>query len=508
MRQMGQIRIFKSSIRAAIPFAVLVAGDCVGQVSMGFDLAIGAESVVAMPNGDVVVLGTPLVTDPITHLFRSDTTGQILWARGSEDFLPMNDGGEVFADPVNGNIIVPVGHTDSMGIVRPGLVVLSGDGELLWARYFADPTSSPDRPMVAVEPDGQLVVGYYSGTPEPSLTLHRLDAMGSPIWSRTYPDVTGYNDNLISATADGGVLISLRAEIIRLDAAGAVQWSKTLTIDTTGSLGGRSQALERDQGIVQCLRNYVFPWDHVVLATFDASGGLLTAEQMVEENWNEPRMRLIPTESDGYIFHIGPYHALKYTLARHFSGQPITGFAWQIGGYLPLDINSTPSAGWWVAASNVEGPGPFYGLFHLPAATSLPTCFDAWDPNLTPLALGQVPTVRTSEETSVSMMDWTATLSTEVLVPTVACLSTIVLEAVQQPGPMLHCATDAWTISIPPEWRNCFMDLFDAYGRMVIQSIARAETLTVDASSLPSGVYELRLTGLPGTWTYKLPLVR
>lgn len=214
---------------------------------MGFDLDIGAESVVAMPNGDVVVLGTPSVTDPITHLFRSDTTGQILWARGSEDFLPMNDGGEVFADPVNGNIIVPVGHTDSMGIVRPGLVVLSGDGELLWARYFADPTSSSDRPMVAVEADGQLVVGYYSGTPEPSLTLHRLDAMGSPIWSRTYPDVTGYNDNLISATADGGVLISLRAEIIRLDAAGAVQWSKTLTIDTPGSLGGdhkRSNAIK------------------------------------------------------------------------------------------------------------------------------------------------------------------------------------------------------------------------------------------------------------------------
>lgn len=193
----------------------------------------------------------------------------------AQDVLPMSDGGYLLA-----------GYTTNTTINDCNVYIMKTDamGNLLWTKTYGG--NKPDFPyhMLATNDGNFFLVGYSQsyGGGDYDILLMKIDPAGSLLWTKTY----GSNGNDIGrdiiATSDGNYLIvgssnspaltDQNANLIKIDPAGTVIWSKLY--GGTSNDYGNCVKHSSDGGFVMVGQTFSFnsPGGDAWLLKLDANG--------------------------------------------------------------------------------------------------------------------------------------------------------------------------------------------------------------------------------------------
>ena len=196
------------------------------------DIAIMEDStfVIGGMSSSFVVPGN--VADP--YLIKCSRDGHVMWST-HYDVSNTAYVHDIVAAP--GNRILIGGSNNNIG---GWLLMCDAQGTVLWGRYSS---SVREFRTLAIAPDSAIYMGGQTTGSDVNACIFKLNWTGNPLWSRTFG--TGYEDRLtaLAATSDGGVIITgstlvggpvQDATLLKLDALGNVQWSRTYGIPGAG----------------------------------------------------------------------------------------------------------------------------------------------------------------------------------------------------------------------------------------------------------------------------------
>lgn len=239
--------------------------------------ALSALSAVdAAPDGGFVASGQRGVccTDGDSALLRFDASGALTWASeydigGFEQRFwgvqARDDGGLFAAGPFSaavsptgalewsgrqvpsGGWMMGVDSVDDEAVVVAGtgsfgypadslnhvVAKLDAQGDVLWSTVFGDGGYNWTSDVVAVPGGGAVVSGWGDGSGLHACAVSRLNPNGVVLWSSEYSSGgRAVTCRGMAATSDGGFIttgeVGFRILLMKIDAAGAVQWSRDL----------------------------------------------------------------------------------------------------------------------------------------------------------------------------------------------------------------------------------------------------------------------------------------
>jgi hypothetical protein len=169
---------------------------------------------------------------------KTDATGALEWTRtygGPGDEVDCaveqtSDGGYVVAS-----------RTNSFGAGSADVYIVKTDasGDLEWTRTYGGPGWEEGHSIVQTDDGGYLLTGYTESYGEgyQDIYMVRTDAQGALLWTRTIGGTGSERGHKVKQHPDGGFLIAAETNgagaggwdllLVKMDAAGAVAWSKT-----------------------------------------------------------------------------------------------------------------------------------------------------------------------------------------------------------------------------------------------------------------------------------------
>ena len=219
------------------------------------------------------------------------------WAKtyggaGADSFSSMQptaDGGYVAA-----------GSTASFGAggTDAWVLKLAADGSIAWQKTYGGAADDDARFVSATSDGGFLVTGTTGsfGTGGANLWVLKLDSNGNVAWQRTYGGAIPAD---AQSTADGGLfVVGTQGLALKLDAAGDIVWQRNVAVFSPGFQAARSGRPTADGGYV--LAGYVSPrpaqasgW----LAKLDASGDVVWLKHYGSSSYST--VDFVQTTSDG-----------------------------------------------------------------------------------------------------------------------------------------------------------------------------------------------------------------
>ncbi len=177
-----------------------------------------------------------------------------------QGLLPIAGGGYA----MNGTGVFP--DTGGNGTVAiPMLWRFTAQGDTLWTRRYPGAVSASGWGMCATSDGGYVLVGAAfprrpNGTQYQQAMLLRVDAAGNVVWQRYYGTHDRTWTALVTATPDGGFLVTgdvrtpvlarqSQSYVLKVDAVGVVQWQKFLG-DATVLNGAGASVVTRDGNYV------------------------------------------------------------------------------------------------------------------------------------------------------------------------------------------------------------------------------------------------------------------
>ena len=261
-----------------------------------------AGAIVQTTDGNLVIAGA--TTESI--LVKLDPTGALVWEKGYHE--GGNSPANSILETIDGGLVV----VDHRRVVK-----FNSIGNVQWSKTYGGSVNDRLSAMVQTT-DGSLVIAGSSYSPGNSLEsdywVIKLDANGALQWSKTYGGSGNDRASTMVQTTDGSLVIAghsnstdgdvggnsgeFESWVIKLNANGVLQWSKTyegyvyanhIAQTANGDLliGG-----EKDSP------NYLF--DYWVLK-LDSDGNLIWNRTISENNNEANLLRSIIPISDGYI---------------------------------------------------------------------------------------------------------------------------------------------------------------------------------------------------------------
>lgn len=213
-------------------------------------------------------------------------------------------------------------------VSAPLLMRHQQNGNILWQSLYEPRNSisnihNPNCGWVGgVESQGDLfMIGVGSESNIGFIMMSRLDAGGTPIWSRAYRTSPNYNRyyglNLVRATNNEFILLAQIGKvnstpamlIARMDANGSILWSKTIA-----GVTGREENLIKGNSLINAIDgNYIAafsstsfgsgPNDHdIVLVKFDDNGNLIWSNKYGQSGREEQVLVIRPkNDNTGYF---------------------------------------------------------------------------------------------------------------------------------------------------------------------------------------------------------------
>ncbi|MBA3829847.1 MAG: T9SS type A sorting domain-containing protein [Taibaiella sp.] len=257
------------------------------------------------------------------YVVRLTAAGDTVWTRtygGScatpevvNDIYPTTDGGFVFT-----------GYTGCWGVgVNAYIIRIKGNGDTLWTKSWGGPLGDDGYGIIQSSDGGILITGNESsyGAGMLDAMFIKLNSNGDTIWSKTFggpQDDWGY---ALQQTTDGGYVIGgytksfgaggKDAYLIKTNAAGFIQWSKTY--------GGSGD----DEGYGHCIQQ-------------TADGGYILVGSSTSFGAGGEDVYLIKTDASGNLQWSRTYggtkddfgHAVRQTADKGFI---VTGFTKSFG---------------------------------------------------------------------------------------------------------------------------------------------------------------------------------
>jgi len=296
------------------------------------------------------------------YVVKLDANGNLQWTKtiggpGDElgaSLIQTSDGGYAIA-----------GYTKSFGAGGEDVYVvkLDANGNLQWTKTIGGPESEEGSCLIQTSDGGYAIAGYTLsfGAGWADVYVVKLDASGNLQWTKTIggKDVDG-GLSLIQ-TSDGGYAITGATNsfgaasgdvyVVKLDANGNLQWTKTIggpEIETGSSL---IQTSDGGYAIAGHTKSFgAGDWD-VYVVKLDANGNLQWTKTIGAKNKYSSKLSLIQTSDGGYAiashtesFGAGDWDVYVIKLDRNGNACCAVSQTFQVGSGGTLS-SPTPSIG-------------------------------------------------------------------------------------------------------------------------------------------------------------------
>ncbi|MFZ1685932.1 MAG: T9SS type A sorting domain-containing protein [Flavobacteriales bacterium] len=190
---------------------------------MGY-LGIGATDFLECANGDYVLAsGTSLLHGPV----RLDNNGSVLWTAHVNAYSILFG----VVETTDGDLITGTSYVDSTGRLRPAIVKLDANGNLLWSRFFVcDTVDVRAHRLIRIAADRNIMLTLDQGTNAHMNTLICFNDAGVVQWALkstpNIPDITF--DELVVGSGGSFYIMTnedFNGAIMKLGFAGSVLWS-------------------------------------------------------------------------------------------------------------------------------------------------------------------------------------------------------------------------------------------------------------------------------------------
>ncbi len=223
-----------------------------------------------------------------------------------------DDGGKSLIQTSDGGYAI-AGATKSFGagIIDVYLVRLDAHGNLQWTKTIGGPAREEGNSLIQTSDGGYAIAGYTEsfGAGQLDVYVIKLDAHGNLQWTKTIGGPGGEIGHSLIQTSDGGYAIAgytyffgageWDVYVVKLDANGNLQWTKT--IGGPESEEGYSLIQTSDGGYAIAGYTYSFGAgkEDIYVVKLDANGNLQWTKTIggPESDWSSS---LIQTSDGGY----------------------------------------------------------------------------------------------------------------------------------------------------------------------------------------------------------------
>jgi hypothetical protein len=270
------------------------AGDTLWTKTYGNVLYDEFQDVDTTSDGGFIAVGHTTTTDWDGNLYlvRTNANGIVVWSKEYGGAIGLSDKGYSVRETSDGGFIV-TGTTETYGMGGDDVYVLKvgSTGTVQWTTTIgsAGTTSVMDagREIQETNDGGYIVVGYTSAIDInfSEVYLIKLNSLGIVQWKKTYGGGSYDIGYTVQQTSDNGYIIGATtnsygagnwdAMLIKTDANGTLQWTKTY--GKSGEDRAQCARQTADGGYILCGRSSSFgagSFDLVLYKT-DANGALL-----------------------------------------------------------------------------------------------------------------------------------------------------------------------------------------------------------------------------------------
>lgn len=213
-------------------------------------------------------------TGSYVQMIKTDTAGNILWAR----FLNKSNQKDYhygLTECTDHDIVVACSRVDTLNNTGKGIVVTRVDssGNLRWSQFLTPANNSWPVAVAATPDNGVAVAGFtYNGSFMNTVAtqLIKMDAAGTVQWARMYSTPAGIGAKELMVAASGNLVVACamfgQTALFETDGNGTLLWSashlSSLLYDAALVPGG----------IVLCSRSGMYPLDSIIITRTDAFG--------------------------------------------------------------------------------------------------------------------------------------------------------------------------------------------------------------------------------------------
>jgi len=244
------------------------------------------------------------------YVIKLDANGNLQWTKTIGG--PSDDWGFSLIQTSDGGYAI-AGYTESFGAGEDDVYVVKLDakGNLQWTKTIGGPASEIGSSLIQTSDGGYAIAGYTKsfGAGEDDVYVVKLDAKGNLQWTKTIGGEDIYSGSSLIQTSDGGYAIAGTTQsfgageadvyVVKLDANGNLQWTKAIG----GPYNDGSQSLIQtsDGGYAIAGTTQSFgagDWD-VYVVKLDAKGNLQWTKNIggPSDDWG---LSLIQTSDGGY----------------------------------------------------------------------------------------------------------------------------------------------------------------------------------------------------------------
>jgi hypothetical protein len=235
---------FILSVLLCSPLAVSVEADTMWSRTYGGTSGDAASSLVATSDGGYAIAGNTRsfgTGEDDFWLVKTNALGNIEWNKTYSGGSAYYEACSLVATSDGGYAIA--GDTDSFGYLGDLLLVKTdASGNMEWSRTYGGDSYDKSCSLVVASDGGYAIAGStwfidYSDGGQWDFWLIKTDALGNVQWSKTYGGAKSDEARSLVATSDGGYAIAgetssfgaglTDAWLVRTDASGNMAWNKT-----------------------------------------------------------------------------------------------------------------------------------------------------------------------------------------------------------------------------------------------------------------------------------------
>jgi hypothetical protein len=291
-------RIVGSLVLLSFTLALHATGEFVEVYGGTYDDR--ATAVLRLADGDLMVAGYSMYTEPFTDLLlsRFDSNGIHLWSKTMGEDNNDKVWGMI---PAHDDAVIVAGETWNYGAGGSDFLLAKFDlsGNLQWMKTIGGSAYDDGHGIAKTADGGFAVLGktlnYGSGN---KFLVSKFDSAGTHLWSRTLKapgqTYTQYDGQPIAGTQDGGLAVtgmtwisnSYHTLLAKLDSSGTLEWARTLGSDSSDYAYSVIEAGNGDLLIAGTTNGSGLGKFEGMISRFSASGTHLWSRTVGREFWD------------------------------------------------------------------------------------------------------------------------------------------------------------------------------------------------------------------------------